>query len=187
MSTNATLFKNGFPNVVYPSQHVGKNGQSSKSKSSKGDAEKHRLVAENIVCNTHVGRALQKLARALQFSHDCDRPKWDFAVELLDLEQMGVSHDELRWLIGKGFVDHAREVFSKGGTGRAFDSLGGYTFTEHSCFVITESGSSWYNQSESWLNRAPCAATQMIERPQAEESGSTEVEKPFWDSQRHEL
>ncbi len=138
-----------------------------------GDASLLREVAGNAV----IQQALQKLARAWQFSIDCDRSKWDFAVELADLNALGVSHDELRWLIGKDLVEHAQEVEAVQGIGRSFESPGGFTFSGKSCFVITALARDLVGDSNSCAIAKTTAATPV----------STTAVSPVWDDQRHEL
>ncbi len=140
--------------------------------------------AEAIDCDMVL--ALRKLARAFELSRDCERPKWDFAVALADLEQMGVSHDELRWLIGKEFVEHAQEVVAPGGIRRSFDSPGGFAFTTQSCFVITDPGLQFANNSASLPLRFESGRSdqrESIRQPSNEPCHPS----PYWDSQRHEL
>jgi len=127
---------------------------------------------------------LRKLARALQFSADCDRSKWDFAVELADLDSLQVSHDELRWMIGKGLVEHAREVSEGNGIGRTFDRPGGFTFSPQSCFVVTSTGLQLANELASEFG------SEFLYLPLAEneeQNVAGVVLQPVWDDQRHEL
>ena len=88
-------------------------------------------------------RVFQKLSRAWQYSVECQRSHWDFAVELLNLDQDGVSHETLRWLIGKGLIEHGVETKDHQGICRSFESPGGFTFSGRSCFVVTEDGLAW--------------------------------------------
>ncbi len=118
-------------------------------------------------------RVLQKLSRAWEYSLDCDRSRWDFAVELADLSQDGISHETLRWMIGKGLVEHAMESDNHHGIGRSFESPGGFTFNERSCFVITATG----------LESQQKGSSTVIQNRNRPASGSL----PVWDDQRHEL
>ena len=118
-------------------------------------------------------RALQKLSRAWQFSQDCDRSHWDFAVELPDLAQDGVSHETLRWMIGKRLIEHAIEAENHRGIGRSFESSGGFKFNDRSCFVITPNG------HEMAVGGAVAVA------PPSDNCRAFPV--PVWDDQRHEL
>lgn len=128
-----------------------------------------------------IANAIRKLARAYQYSIDCDRSKWDFAVEISGMDTLGVSHDELRWMVGKGLVEHAQEITEGNGICRSFESPGGFTFSPNSCFVVTPAG-------------LDLAIDLMLESSEefpevAENSTSTSTEPgcPVWDDQRHEL
>lgn len=128
--------------------------------------------------NQEIVKVFQKLSRAWQYSLDCERSRWDFAVELLNLDNDGVSHETLRWMIGKGLIEHGIETLDHQGIGRTFESPGGFTFSGRSCFVVTENGLDW--QSENGL------ATNSNDAGTAHETPVLPV-IPRWDDQRHEL
>ena len=146
-----------------------------------GDSREDHEVPEETVSGSPTDesesefcRVMQKLARAWQYSQDCDRSPWDFAVELTDLSQDGVTHETLRWMIGKGLVEHALESENRQGIGRTFESRGGFTFNNRSCFVITHTGLKWQ------LDQAP-------RRPLGFDQVAPAAATPVWDDQRHEL
>lgn len=123
-----------------------------------------------------IRKVFRKLRRAWEFSKDCQRSMWDFAVEIGNFNQEGVSHETLRWLIGKGLIEHGIESREQNGHVRQFDSRGGFTFDDRSCFVITDTG---LNTSRSgptpvptWSAAPPSPPTRQV---------------PRWDDQRHEL
>lgn len=118
-------------------------------------------------------RVLKKLDRAWQFSQDCDRSGWDFAVELSDLGDDGVTHETLRWMLGKGLIEHAIEAENHQGIGRSFESRGGFKFSQRSCFVITRVGHELAIGGAAALAPPP--------------DNCTACPLPVWDDQRHEL
>jgi hypothetical protein len=122
-----------------------------------------------------IARVFRKLALAWQFSRDCDRSQWDFAVELDVLDQEGVSHETLRWMLGKGLIEHAIESDEHRGIGRTFESPGGFAFKPRSCFVITGNG---LNALKDVVPVAPTLAVSPT---------SPGLLVPEWDDQRHEL
>ena len=142
------------------------------------DAPDDDGLQREIAGNAIIHQALQKLLRAWQFSIDCDRSKWDFAVELADLDALGVSHDELRWLIGKNLVEHAQEIDSVQGIGRSFESPGGFTFSGKSCFVITATARQLVESTEFPVRE------QVVAPPSSTAAAPV---APVWDDQRHEL
>jgi len=148
-----------------------------------GIADAEALSREHVfrTPGVPIANALRKLSRAFHYSVECDRTKWDFAVEISDLDSMGLSHDELRWMIGMQLVEQAREISETQGMGRSFDSPGGFSLSTKSCFVLTATG-------------LQLAADIGDESPQdlrhfsnGEQSRNQERLPPVWDDQRHEL
>ena len=65
-----------------------------------------------------ISTALARLAKALDHANDTGRDKWDFAVEIQELRAAGLTTGDLRWLVCKGYVEHAREITLLGEDGR---------------------------------------------------------------------
>ena len=86
----------------------------------------------------HAGLAL--LWRAHAYAQDAGVDTWDFAVEIGYLYATGVTISDLRWLVAKGLVLHARETTVPGEGHRSFQRGGGFTFAETTCFVLTPPG-----------------------------------------------
>lgn len=145
-----------------------------------GANQANSIPLDDLAPGTPIAYSIRKMARALQFSIDCDRPRWDFAVELADLDALGISLDELRWLVGKGLVEHAREIGDAGGIGRSFDSPGGFSFSEQSCFVLTAAGLGLAGELASTYG------SDFLNLPIREPSSVARPE-PSWDDQRNEL
>lgn len=80
------------------------------------------------------------LLEAFAYAEDTDSDRWDFAVAICCLKERGVNESDLRWLVRKGYVLHAREVTVEGDDGREFRSSGDLTFSEQTCFVLTDDG-----------------------------------------------
>ena len=139
------------------------------------------VMLSDLTPGIPVACALRKLARAFQFSVDCDRTKWDFAVEIKDLDTLGVSHDELRWMIGKGLVEQARETGDGQGISRSFDSPGSFTFSDSSCFVVTSIGLQMAVDMSGEIED-DLGSTVSPDLPKDENK-----DVPTWDDQRHEL
>jgi len=84
--------------------------------------------------------ALLVLFEAYRYAEDLKRDKWDFAVEIASLRKMGLTSNDLRWLIFKGCVDNAREITMAGQGKREFRFTGGLKLSKRTCFVLTDSG-----------------------------------------------
>jgi len=83
---------------------------------------------------------LQLLRQAHEYAHELDRDDWDFAVELPALQKAGLSSNDIRWLLCKGHVEHAREIASESDSGRSFRRCKHWALRKRSCFVLTDSG-----------------------------------------------
>lgn len=84
--------------------------------------------------------ALSQLLRARDYAHDAVSDPWQFSVELEPLQRMGMTLNDLRWLLAKEFVEHAREVTAPGDDVRTFRPLSGTEFPAGTCLRLTESG-----------------------------------------------
>ena len=128
--------------------------------------------------------ALAELLEAHDYARDAHHDLWDFAVELGVLAALGLTLTDLRWLVCKQYVEHAREVTLPGDKERAFRPGGGLTFARRTCFVLTQSGVS--------VARALSNVSALGERRAVAAAGSTDGDEaktpaPRWDPHRHEL
>src|SRR5215207_8997938 len=65
-------------------------------------------------------RVIGQLLKANTYAEDTGRDTWEFAVTITELRRDGVAENELRWLICRGYIQHAKEVMTTGNE-RAFD------------------------------------------------------------------
>jgi hypothetical protein len=79
------------------------------------------------------------LLKALDFARSLRCSSWDFAVEIWELRRSGLVNADLRWLICRGWLDHAAEV-PGGNSVRIFRPTGRLSLHSNSCFVLTPSG-----------------------------------------------
>jgi hypothetical protein len=80
---------------------------------------------------------------AYLYAHELNRSVWDFAVEIGVLRQVGCTNSEFRWLVCKGYVDHAPENTLTGEETRSFRhgrQTPGLTFGRRTGFVLTDAG-----------------------------------------------
>jgi hypothetical protein len=77
---------------------------------------------------------------AWQFAQELARSPWDFAVEIQSLHELGLNKNDLRWMVCKNLVEHAREVTTVGDTCRVFRPDRPLSFVESTCFVLTAEG-----------------------------------------------
>jgi len=144
-----------------------------------------------------VREALAQLAEAHGYARDAQRDVWDFAVEIATLYASGLTPSDLRWLVCKGYAEHAREVTQPGEDGRAFRPTGSLTFTKRTCCVLTQKGLSFLEgmgsdgtSGDSWVGRvdSPSPATG---EPSANGRNDGRLvrpkRRPVWDAQHREL
>jgi hypothetical protein len=84
--------------------------------------------------------ALVALLEAFDYAEDTGSDRWEFAVAIRHLQRLGLSETDLRWLVRKGYVEHAREVTVQGDNGREFRTTGDLSFHRRTCFVLTAAG-----------------------------------------------
>jgi hypothetical protein len=127
------------------------------------------------------------LLEAFEYAHELDRSVWDFAVEIGELRKAGCTTSSLRWLVCKGFAEHAREAKPPDGGGRTFRRRGKLTFTAKTCFVLTETGIAFARQLIGEVKKRPKPAEDR-ERPVAVGDLLATIRPlPRWDRDRQEL
>src|SRR4051812_26975983 len=90
-------------------------------------------LPEDLKCGLNI------LKRANLYSKECGRSTWDFAVEIHVLCAVGLGTHDLRWMICKGLIEHATEVADSQDGTRSFRPSGKLSFTDKTCFVLSES------------------------------------------------
>ena len=87
-----------------------------------------------------IGAAIAQLAIAREYARDLGCDRWQFAIEISHLTDLGVTHSDLRWLLEKGYVIHAREVTELGDPVRKFSSYSNTAFFSDTRFLLTDAG-----------------------------------------------
>lgn len=80
------------------------------------------------------------LLEAFEYAVDVSCDRWTFAVSIAHLESLGCTESDFRWLICKGYLEHAREVTAEHDDRRDFLPSAELTFSRNSCFVLTDAG-----------------------------------------------
>ena len=90
---------------------------------------------------TSKGRlALTQLWEAYEYSQQLRSDSWQFAVEMESLLAIGLTVSDLRWLVSKGYADHACECTAHYDTARRFRPILNLTFPKRTCFVLSPAG-----------------------------------------------
>src|SRR5262245_53891093 len=84
--------------------------------------------------------AQELLLKAAEYAELVRCPHWQFAVEIGDLRELGLSRADLRYLVAVGLLEHANEVLPAPDGDRRFQSLGKLTFSNRTCFILTAAG-----------------------------------------------
>lgn len=145
----------------------------------------HPSPAETFV-TSRFQRALASLVDASDYAAQTSGSPWEFAVEIHQLHRLGLSDNDLRFLVRLGFLDHACEVTTAANDGRQFLATGDLYFSKRSCFVLTSSGIAKARDSFDTLaeSHLPSPATFRI----SADSEMIEVAcVPTWNAQRRVL
>jgi hypothetical protein len=95
---------------------------------------------EHETITSKLESAFVSLLEAIDYAEDTHSDRWEFAVAIRHLQSLGLNDNDLRWLVRKGYVEHAREVTVQGVNGREFQPIGDLTFCNRTCVVLTEAG-----------------------------------------------
>jgi hypothetical protein len=126
---------------------------------------------------------LLQLLEAEAYARKVERSKWDFAVEIDGLRAVGVTTSDLRWLVCQGYLEHAVETTPAGSEARSFGKEASLTFSQRSCFVLTEGGA---DSAQRLVERANGGRGQNGASCDAR-NGAAQAVRPEWDPERRVL
>jgi hypothetical protein len=141
---------------------------------------------ESLVASQYQG-ALSTLLKANFFATSTDSDPWDFAVEIQQLRSLGLTDNDLRFLIRLDYVDHGDEIVVANGKGRHFVRSTGLSFSDDSCFVLSAKGVGLAGQK-----LKNCGTLNAVFELSANELHGAKriharVPVPYWDYQRRIL
>ena len=89
--------------------------------------------------------ALTLLVEACDYAQDMRCDAWDFAVEIETLRAVGLTPNDFRWLVAKGYVEPGCEKTKSCGRRRELSLCRGHAFNKRTCkgracFILTEAG-----------------------------------------------
>lgn len=90
--------------------------------------------------STEASAAIVELAIADDYARNVQCDPWQFAVEFSRLAVLGLTASDLRWLVEKRYVVHAREVTQPDDLSRKFAPARNTAFTKETCCLLTDSG-----------------------------------------------
>lgn len=86
------------------------------------------------------GRAMALLLEASIYAQRSNCSRWEFAVGARHLLRLGLSENDLRFLVRMRYLDQAREVVIAGCEWRQFRPMRHLSITKRTCFVLTSQG-----------------------------------------------
>ncbi len=111
------------------------------------------------------------LRDALEGADELRKDAWEFALDLRELRESGVTTTDLRWLVSMGFVRHAVERTGVMETFRSFRATRNIAFDDRVCFVLTAAGVQFADR----LGRLAAAPNKLT-------SLSSPPVRPHWDA-----
>ena len=91
--------------------------------------------AVKISTERRFDQVLTLLFEAASGAEQLQRDRWDFAVEISELRRLGVTTNDLRWLICQRLVEHGRDVTTEKDAHRVFHRAAALKFSATTCFV----------------------------------------------------
>lgn len=124
--------------------------------------------------------ALAILYQARDYAAELKVSPWEFAAEWEDLARAGATHNDLRWLLAYGLLEHGVEKTRASDPRRTFQCPAGRVLGPSSCFVLSAIGAAWAEQ----LVREATQAS-----PSGERNGRSLPigDRPHWDGDRREF
>ena len=141
----------------------------------------------------HVRAGLALLWQARLYAQDAGTDLWDFALRTNKLYDAGLTISDLRWLVSKGFVQHAQETSIAGAPHRSFLPEQGIVFVPATCIVLTASGVAlaelvMADSADPQTTTVLVEAQSVVGGMAPGIDGAEELDlKPHWDSMRREL
>ena len=127
------------------------------------------------------------LLRGHEFAEALHCSDWDFALEISALSRLGLSRMDLRWLVLKGYLTHAKEVTRSCASGREFSPSGKLTFGPRTCFLLTPAGATLARALRDFLSGTLPATDAAGVTPEREKAARQSEFRPCWDCDRREL
>jgi len=143
-----------------------------------------------------LGAALAILAEAYHYACASEKDVWEFALELPNLAAAGVSINGLRWLACSGYVRHGEEIESAADGRRNFRLQAGLSFTQRSCFILTQAGIEFAERFAATDSKATAPTTSVRPANGQPPLGAQDSLEPMcpdddpmphWDHERREL
>jgi hypothetical protein len=133
--------------------------------------------------------AIDLLLTAYHYAEDSLADSWQFAIGLNELQASGATLADVRWLILRGFAEHARETTIPGDSERSFRKLPATAFPLDTFVVLSARGASDLKK----VFGADRKVSDAVDRQTTAKAAQSEVVAgdayltPEWDPVRREL
>jgi hypothetical protein len=98
-----------------------------------------RVMTPDALIDPRIIRVMGLLLQAHSYAGDLQQSTWAFATEI-SIVLAEVTANDLRWLVHKGYLEHATEVTKPCHSERTFRADANFKFNKETCFVLTEQG-----------------------------------------------
>lgn len=134
-----------------------------------------------------VREALLELLQDHTYAVDLSQDVWEFATEIGRLQRIGISNNDIRWMVGRGWLLHAHQINKSDIHRRNLQPAS--TLDEQSCFVLTARGVSIAEQTRSTILGEDRRAIANLDRGLngASASARRRAIEPKWDSEFNRL
>jgi hypothetical protein len=133
--------------------------------------------------------ALVELLQDHTYAVDLSQDVWVFATGIERLRRFGISDNDIRWMLGKGWLKQGYQINTSNDNGPNLQHS--RTLDKRSCFVLTESGVSIAEESTGFIFRND---RDTIPRIDADVNGASAIAcrqeqeiEPSWDAERQRL
>lgn len=130
---------------------------------------------------------LSLLLQASDYAEDVDQDPWQFAVEIPVLHEVGLTRSDLRWLICKEYLQHAREITLPSEDRREYHAIGNLSLEKRSCFVLSASGIHYAGQMIEPRDMYTALPSSNGPPPTVPRATPAPPLGPRWDSERQEF
>jgi hypothetical protein len=126
--------------------------------------------------------ATTRLVHSYEYSRDLAVDLWQFAVDWGELQALGTTLSDMRWLLARRFAEHALETTNLHDTQREFRPLPPSSFPPRTCFTLTELGHTTFRpfaEAVRIFNPVVIAATAPIHfpLPAEDQSGPDQIRR----------
>lgn len=133
--------------------------------------------------DSNLDAAFLALLEAHACAEDTGSERWEFAIAIRRFRELGLSETDLRWLVRKGYVDHAKDVTRLEDQRREFRPSTNLSFCKKTCFALTDAGVSRARS----LKQAPVELLRPAYVAIHRNGDRNDLSVPHWDAATREL